>query len=200
MSHQNVSSEIVIKRIFVIRGQKIMLSSDLAQLYGVTVKALNQAVKRNRNRFPGDFMFQLTVDELEMLQSQFVPANNKKGKRSRSQIVTLNDAKALRSQNVTLKRGQNIKYFPYAFTEQGIAMLSSVLKSERAIKVNIAIMRAFVKLREVLSTHKELAHKFNELEQRVGKHDKEIGLILQAIKELMTPPLEEPKPRIGFHP
>ena len=152
-----------------------MLSTYLAKLYCVEVRTLIQAVKRNRERFPEDFMFQLTKEELES---------------SRSQIVILND----------IKRGENIKYLPYAFTEQGVAMLSSVLRSKRAAQVNIAIMRAFVRLREVLSTHKELAHKLAELEHKTEKHDTEIQAIFEAIRQLMAPPPEKSKRRIGFHP
>jgi hypothetical protein len=148
----------------------VLLDSDLAVLYGVATKALNQAVKRNSARFPEDFMFQLTADE----------------------------SKSLRSQFVTLKRGRHLKYRPYAFTEQGVAMLSSVLNSERAVKVNIAIMRAFVKLRHILQTNRELAEQFAQLECHVGKHDEEIAAIIEAIRQLMAPP-EKPRRQIGFH-
>ena len=171
-----------------LRGQKVMLDFDLAALYDVATKVLNQAVKRNRERFPDDFMFRLTAAESERLLIQ-TEISKREGEhqtnRSRSQIVTL-------------KRGKNIKYRPYAFTEQGVAMLSSVLKSERAVKVNIAIMRAFVKLREALETNRELARKFSALEKRVGKHDDEIGAIIDAIRQLMAPP-KRPRREIGFH-
>jgi phage regulator Rha-like protein len=153
-----------------IRGQKVLLDFDLAVLYGVETKNLNKAVKRNAERFSADFMFQLTAEELRSLRFQFGTSNARGG----------------------------LRYQPYAFTEQGIAMLSSVLNSERAIKVNIAIMRAFVKLRGVLETNRELAQKFSELEQRVGKHDEEIAAILEAIRQLMAPP-EKPRREIGFH-
>ncbi|MBI5150814.1 MAG: ORF6N domain-containing protein [Candidatus Omnitrophica bacterium] len=181
-----VSSDVISQRIFILRGHKVMLSPHLAELYGVEVKALIQTVKRNKDRFPADFMFQLTWNEAEILKSQFVT--------SRGSAV-----KSSRSQNVTLKQGKNVKYLPYAFTEQGVAMLSSVLKSKRAVRVNIAIMRAFVKLREMLSTHKELAFQFKELERRVGKHDEDIQDIFRAIQRLMTEP-EKPKAKLGFHP
>jgi ORF6N domain-containing protein len=161
----------IAQSIHVLRGQKVILDSELAQLYGVAAKVLNQAVKRNRERFPDDFMFQLTASETSDLNW---------------------------SQSVTLKRGKNLKYRPYAFTEQGVAMMSSVLRSDRAVKVNIAIMRAFVKLRESLETNRELARKFAELEQRVGKHDDEIAAIIDAIRQLMAPP-EKPRREIGFH-
>ena len=167
-----VELRVIEQRIYLMRGHKVMFSHDLAKLYCVKTKVLIQAVKRNIARFPVDFMFQLTSDEVESLRSQFV----------------------------TLKRVEHFKYSPYAFTEQGVAMLSSVLNSERAVQVNIVIMRAFVKLREILSTHKELAHKLAELERKIEKHDKDIGLIFEAIRQLMEPPPEKPKRLIGFHP
>ncbi|MHB8623926.1 MAG: ORF6N domain-containing protein [Sulfuricaulis sp.] len=177
--HKNLAlnAERIAQSIVWLRGHKVLLDAELARLYGVETRALVQAVKRNRGRFPEDFMFQLTWEE--------------------AQNVILNNSTS-RSQNVILKRGTNIKYRPYAFTEQGVAMLSSVLKSPRAIAVNVEIMRAFVRLREWLSSNKELAHKLVELERRLGAHDQAIGSILSAIRELMTP-LEPPKKRrIGF--
>jgi len=154
-----------------------MLDVDLARLYGVPTKRLNEQVRRNIKRFPEDFMFQLTKNEYQNFKSQFLISS-------------------LRSQFATSNRGGR-RYLPYAFTEQGVAMLSSVLKSERAIQVNIAIMRAFVKLREILSTHKELAHKLNELERKIEKHDAEIQAIFEAIRQLMKPPKSHPR-KIGF--
>ena len=168
-SNKIIPSEFIERRIYLIHGQKFMLSLHLAQLYGVETRVLNQAVRRNRSRFPSDFMFQLSADEADWLVSQ----------------------------NVIRHR----KYFggslPYAFTEQGVAMLSSVLRSERAVQMNIAIMRAFVKLRELLSTHKELAQKLAELEQKIEKHDTHIQAIFGAIRQLMQPE-ERPKRQIGF--
>ena len=166
-----VSEKTIEHKIYFIRDARVMIDRDLAELYGVPTKVLNQAVKRNIQRFPDDFMFQLTWDEVDF---------------SRSQIVTL-------------KRGRNIKYLPYVFTEHGVAMLSSVLKSERAIQVNIAIMRTFAKLKEILATHKELAAKLGELETKVGKHDQDIRLIFEAIRQLMARPPEPSKRKIGFH-
>src|SRR5213593_5042275 len=160
MSQEIIPNERVVRSIRWIRGQKVLLDSDLATLYGVTTGNLNKAVKRNADRFPSDFMFQLKPEELANLKFQFGISNWGGRRRSR----------------------------PYAFTEQGIAMLSSVLNSERAIRVNIAIMRAFVKLRQTLDTNRELAQKFSQLEQRVGKHDEEIAGILEAIRRLMAPP------------
>lgn len=148
-----------------------MLSTHLSELYGVQVKVLVQAVKRNRQRFPADFMFQLSKAEFQNLKSQIV----------------------------TSSWGGLRRAHPYAFTEQGVAMLSSILRSERAIRVNIAIMRVFVKLREMLSAHKELTQKFIELERKVGRHDEEIQTILEVIRKLMAPPPEKPKAPIGFH-
>ncbi len=166
---QIVPQEIIEKRIFLIRGCKIMLSLHIAELYGVETRVLNQAVKRNRSRFPNDFMFQLTIDEAEWLVSQNVIPHS--------------------------------KYFggslPYAFTEEGVAMLSTVLKSERAIQMSIAIMRAFVRLRELISAHKELAQKLAELERKIQKHDTQIQSIFEAIRQLMILP-DKPKRQIGF--
>jgi hypothetical protein len=157
-------------RIFVIRSYKVMIGVHLAELYGVETRALNQAVKRNASRFPSDFMFQLSEHEADLLVSQSVIPHR--------------------------------KFFggslPYAFTEQGVAMLSSILRSERAIQMNIAIMRAFVELRELLSTHKELALKLEQLEMKVGKHAEEIHAIFEAIRQLMTPPPQKPRRPIGF--
>jgi hypothetical protein len=170
MSTAIIPIERIAQAIFVIRGQKVMLSQDLAALYGVAVKALNQAVKRHAARFPADFVFQLTSDEFDNLKSQIV----------------------------TSSWGGIRRALPYAFTEQGVAMLSSVLNSKRAVKVNIAIMRAFVKLRQILETNRDLKRKFSELERRVGKQDEEIAGIIEAIRQLMAP-AENPRREIGFH-
>lgn len=176
-----VPQEVIENKIYLIRGRKVMLSTHLSKLYDVKVKVLIQAVKRNIERFPEDFMFQLTWEEIQS---------------SRSQIVTLNDI---------VKRGENIKYLPYAFTEQCVAMLSSVLNSKRAIQVNIVIMRAFVRLREILLTHKDLASKIAALELKYKNHDmgfseydKHIMAIFEAIKKFMAPPPEKPRRMIGF--
>ena len=172
-----IPQEVVENKIYMIRGHKVMLDKELAKLYGVPTKRLNEQARRNIKRFPSDFMFQLTREESLAVQPiVFSP----------------------RSQIATLKKGRNIKYFPYAFTEQGVAMLSGVINSDRAINVNISIMRAFVKLRQILSTNKELAHKLVELEQKIDRHDKDIGLIFEAIRQLMEPPPEKPKRLIGF--
>jgi hypothetical protein len=154
--------------IILLRGQKVMLDRDLAALYGVPTKALKQAVKRNAGRFPGDFMFVLTPEEFAFLRSQFVTSKRE-------------------------ARG-GTQYAPMAFTEQGVAMLSSVLNSEQAIRVNIAIMRAFVQLRQLLATHEDLARKLAELEK---KYDAQFQAVFDAIRQLMTPPVSPPK-KIGF--
>ena len=150
--------EVIQSRILLIRGQKVMLDSHLADLYGVTTKRLNEQVRRNLKRFPVDFMFQLTIEDYEVLRSHF--ATLKKG------------------------RGRHRKYLPCVFTEQGVAMLSSVLNSERAIFVNIEIMRAFVRLREILSTHKDLTRKLEELEK---KYDQQFRIVFEAIRQLIHP-------------
>jgi hypothetical protein len=159
--------------VLLIRGQRVMLDRDLAALYGVTTSNLNKAVKRNLNRFPADFMFQLTLDE--------------------AQAVT-----GSRFQFGILKKGQNIKYLPHVFTQEGVAMLSSVLRSPRAVQVNIAIMRVFVRLRETLALHKDLAYKLTQLERKIEGHDTSIRALFDAIRQLMTPP-ENPRREIGFH-
>jgi hypothetical protein len=165
-----ISGEEVEHAILLIRGQKVMLDRDLARLYDVETKALNRAVQRNLDRFPADFMFQLSAEEYESLRFQFG----------------------------TLKRGQHSKYLPFVFTQEGVAMLSGVLRSPRAVQVNVAIMRAFVRLRETLSLHKELAHKLAELEHKIENHDENIRSLFDAIRQLMTPP-ETPRREIGFH-
>jgi hypothetical protein len=169
MSRAIVPATKIAQSIHIVRGQKVILDFDLARLYFVTTGNLNKAVSRNRNRFPADFMFRLTAKEAEGLIFQF---------------------------GISSWGGR--RRLPNAFTEQGVAMLSSVLKSDRAVRVNIAIMRAFVQLRETLESNRELARKFVELESRVGKHDDEIAAIIDAIRQLMAPP-EKPRREIGFH-
>jgi hypothetical protein len=161
-----VTTRNIEKRIMVIRGEKVMLDAYLASLYEVETKVLLQALKRNMNRFPEDFMFQLTKQEV----------------------------RDLRSQNVTSSWGGR-RYPPYVFTEQGVAMLSSVLRSDRAVQVNIEIMRAFVKLRQMLASHTELASKLEALE---SKYDEQFKVVFEAIRQLMVPPETEQKNQIGF--
>jgi hypothetical protein len=178
-SQRLIPVEAIADKIFLIRGQKVMLDRDLAQLYGVETKALNQAVKRNQDRFPDDFMFQLTAQEAKLLRCQ-------------------NGTSNLESQSGTSKPGRGgRRYLAYAFTEQGVAMLSSVLNSKRAVQVNIAIMRAFVRLRELLATHKDLARKLAAMER---KYDAQFKVIFDAIRNLMTPAPLPLKRQIGFAP
>jgi hypothetical protein len=164
-----IPSELIEKRIYLVRGQKVMLDSDLAELYGVTTGNLNLAVRRNKSRFPQDFMFQLTAEEAKSLLLQTARSKGRGGRRTP----------------------------PSVFTEQGVAMLSSVLRSEQAVQVNIAIMRAFVRLRELLVIHKDLANKIEDLERQDAEHDAKFRVVFEAIRELVeeTPPLKQ---RIGF--
>ena len=161
--------------VLLLRGDKVLLDTDLASLYGVETKALNQAVARNRDRFPEDFMFRLSPEEAEAVRR-------------------------LRSQSVTLKRGQHSKYLPHAFTEQGVAMLSSVLRSPRAVQVNIAIMRTFVQLRRLMDTNRDLARKIEALEK---SYYEQFAVVFDAIKQLIASDQAQkaqPKRRIGFQP
>ncbi|MBI4712237.1 MAG: ORF6N domain-containing protein [Planctomycetes bacterium] len=166
-----VPVEIIANKIVELRGKKVMLDKDLSGLYGVPTKVLLQAVKRNKKRFPDDFMFQLNNAEFQNLRSQIVTSS-----------------------------WGGRRYLPFAFTEQGVAMLSSVLNSERAVLVNIQIMRAFVQLRGLIMTHKELVSRLDALERKYGEHDVKIKYIFEAMRQLLEPPAEPPKPRIGFHP
>ena len=186
MSKEIIPVSRVAQAIRVLREERVLLDFDLAALYGVETRALNQAVKRNPDRFPSDFMFQLSIEEAETI-SQRATSSVAGHVVSDSSRIVMSSGKY---------RGK--RYRPYAFTEEGIAMLSSVLNSQRAVRVNIAIMRAFVKLRQMLDANRELAQKFSELETRVGKHDEQIVGILEAIRQLMAP-LEQPRREIGFH-
>ena len=158
------------RRIYIIRGQNVMLDSDLAELYQVPTKSLNLAVRRNDDRFPADFRLQLTKSEVECLRFQFETSKNGRGGR---------------------------RYLPYVFTEQGVAMLSSVLSSKRAIQVNIAIVRAFVKLREILTTHKDLAYQLDKVASEQKEQGAHIQAIWKTIQKLIDPPRRQ---RIGFKP
>lgn len=167
----------IINKIYLIRGKKVMLDRDLAELYGVETRALNQAVRRNEKRFPDDFMFQLTTKELEDWKSQTVISKREK---------------------------MGLRKPPLAFTEQGVAQLSSVLNSETAIEVNIQIIRIFTRMRELLLTHKDILIKLEQMEKKVinqggklQKHDRDIRLIFEYLKQLLNPP-QEPRPRVGF--
>ena len=167
-----IPHEVIEKRIFLIRGQKVMMDRDLSDMFGVTTRHLKRQVRRNIKRFPEEFMFELTKEEWDEL----VPIWHQ------------------------FKTSKHSYILPYAFTEHGVAMLASVLNSEKAIKISIIIIKTFVKLREILITHKDLAYKFNELERKIEKHDVEIQNIFEAIRQLMAPPPVPPKRRIGFHP
>ncbi|HXY23890.1 MAG TPA: ORF6N domain-containing protein [Candidatus Acidoferrum sp.] len=166
-----VPVERIESRILFIRGHKVLLDSDLAALYRVSTSRLNEQVKRNRHRFPSDFMFRLTTKETRLLRSQIATSKTGRGGR---------------------------RYRPNAFTEHGAVMLASVLNSPVAVQASIQVVRAFVKLREFLSTHRKLALKLLELENRIQEHDEEISALFEAIRELMEPP-EKPAKRIGFH-
>jgi hypothetical protein len=160
------------QRIFVIRGQKVIVDADLAQLYGVTTKRLNEQVKRNRDRFPGDFMFRLSLEE------------------GNSNLV-------LRSQIATLEPGQHLKHAPYAFTEHGAVMVANVLNSPVAVHASIQVVRAFIKIREIAAAHKELIQKLEQMEK---KYDRQFKVVFDAIRQLMAPPSSTSRRRIGFVP
>ena len=164
-----IQSEKITGLIHFIRGEKVILDADLATLYGVEVKRLKEAVRRNIKRFPGDFLFELTSKEYDSLRTQFA----------------------------SLKRGQHIKYLPFAFTEQGVAMLAGILNSDKAIDVNVAIMRAFVQMRKFLETHRDLALKIEELERTVSSHDENIQLIFETIRQMIEKK-REPMEAVGF--
>lgn len=175
-----IATESIEAKILFIREQKVMLDADLAELYGVETGALNRAVKRNIERFPEDFMFQLTSEEFADLRCQIGISN-------------------LRSQNGTSSRGGR-RYLPYVFTEHGAIMAASVLNSPRAVEISVHVVRAFVRLRELVSTHKELSHKLDELERKVSSHDQAIAGLINAIRQLMSPSDPKKKRAIGFAP
>lgn len=167
-----IAAPAIEKRILVVRDRQVMLDEDLADLYGVETRALVQQVKRNAKRFPADFMFQLTKVEAEAL---------------RSQIVTSNDGRGGR------------RYAPYVFTEQGVAMLSGVLRSDRAIAVNIEIMRTFVELRRAASSYAAIEKRLEEIERELGGHDEQLNQIFKTLRQLISPPAR-PKRPVGFRP
>ena len=171
MSTTIVTATNIESKIYTIRGQVVMIDSDLAEMYGVETKRLKEQVKRNIERFPDDFMFQLTSEEAVALS---------------------------RSQNATLKQGQNVKYLPFAFTEHGVLMLSSVLRSEQAIEVNISIMRVYSRMKELLMLNKDVLLKLEKLEKSTDKNNKDIQTIFSYIKKLIEQPAKEKTTRIGF--
>jgi hypothetical protein len=168
-----VTQQEIESAILLLRGEKVLLDSDLARFYGVSTKALNQAVKRNQGRFPGDFMFRLTAKETSTL--------------NRSQFVTGS------------QKHRDPRYPPFAFTEHGVAMLASVLRSERAVQVNIEIVRTFVRLRRLLAANADLARRLDEVESRLGNHDEQFVQLIRAIRELMQPVTTQRRRPIGFH-
>jgi len=167
--------EAIERQIVVLRGHRVMLDRDLAEIYGVALKRLNEQMKRNRERFPEDFMFQLTFEE--------------------GKAVILS-----RSQIATLKRGENIKYRPYAFSEHGAVMLANVLRSPVAVRASIQVVRAFVNLRRMLATREDLARKIDTIDRQVGKHDAELRDVLRILRKLLEPPPVPPKRPMGFIP
>ncbi|HKY29041.1 MAG TPA: ORF6N domain-containing protein [Pyrinomonadaceae bacterium] len=181
--HETLALQKIAPLIYEIRSERVILDSDLAAIYGVPVKALNQAVKRNSDRFPKDFAFRLTRSEFISLRSQV--ANSASTTLNRSQIVTGS------------QKHRNPRYPPYAFSEHGAIMAANVLNSKQAVQMSVFVVRAFVKLREMLATHKELANKLNELERKIGKHDNTIASIVVAIRQLAEPTKRESR-AIGF--
>ncbi|MBI3509487.1 MAG: ORF6N domain-containing protein [Bacteroidetes bacterium] len=165
-----VPDELLVNKIYFIRGQKVMLDRDPAELYRVETKVLKQTVKRNPFRFPEDFMFEMSVEEFENWRSQFVTSNSDK---------------------------MGLRYPPFCFTEQGVTMLSSVLNSKRAIEMNIRVVRLFIRLREMMGTNKEVLHKLEQLERRVGKNGEEINVIFSVIRKLLSKP-KKPMKKIGY--
>ena len=189
MSHPEIIPlEHVQSRILVLRGQRVLIDADLAALYGVTTKRLNEQVKRNARKFPEDFLFQLSAEEAEQLP------------RLRSQNATSNMPVPSRSQNATLKRGQNIKYLPYAFTEHGAIQAANILNSDAATDMSVHVVRAFVRLRQLVVNHKAIAAKLSELDARVGAHDEQLAAVIDAIRQLTAPAGPRHRRKIGFHP
>ena len=191
--------EMIAPLVVVLRHEKVLLDSDLAELYGVTTGRLNEAVQRNLDRFPVDFMFQLTEDEHDRLLSQIAIAKNAESSLKSQSVMAKNAEPNLRSQSVNSKKGGR-RTLPYAFTEQGVAMLSSVLRSPRAVEVNIAIMRTFVQLRRLMDSNALLAEKIEALEQKYAEHDQHFHLVFDAIKQLISGDTPAAPPReMGFH-
>ena len=173
MSDSSLSTDNILPLIHTIRSQRVIVASDLARLFGVETKHLNQAIKRNRERFPSDFMFQLTEGEIDALM-------------------------ASRSQFVTLKKGQNFKYRPYAFTEHGAIMAANVLNSRQAVAMSVYIVRAFVQQREVIAANESILKRLAEMDKSLFVHDEALRDIYQKLLPLLQPPPDEPKPKIGF--
>ena len=191
-------------RIYEVRGERVMLDRDLAALYDSETKALNLAVKRNSKRFPKDFMFQLTKEEFESLRLQIETLEKTDNPLMFQNETVKNPTNSLRLQNVTLKsgRGQHSKYLPYVFTEQGVAMLSGILNSDKAINMNIAIMRAFVEVRRILLQQNDLKVQMKEIKERLGEHDAQLNQVYDALENLLDEKAAQRKwderARIGF--
>ena len=194
-----IPDETIIRKIYVLRGQKVMLDFDIAALYEVETKRLNEQVKRNAERFPDDFMFRLTAKEWQNMRSQFATAS--------PEIVEKQQTKNMRSQIATASQSKrNTGVTPYAFTEHGITMLATVLKSERAVKMSIAVVRAFIELKRMATNYAEIARQLKNLKDHIGEHDVQLGAIYDAIENLMDEKTEEKvkkihweeRERIGF--
>jgi hypothetical protein len=180
--------EAIASRIIVLRGERVLLDADLATLYAVTTKALNQAVKRNAGRFPSDFAFQLTAEEAANLRSQIVTSN--------PQVPDPKGDNANRSQIVTAsQKHRDLRFRPWVYTEHGALMVANLLRGERAVQTSVYVVRAFVQLRQMVATNKDLARRLDEMEAR---YDRQFKSVFDAIRELMTPPVPKPRRRIGF--
>ena len=190
-----IPDETIIRKIFLLRGQKVMLDYDIAALYDVETKRLNEQVKRNAERFPDDFMFRLTAKEWQNMRSQYATAS--------PEIIDLHKTKTMRSQIATASQNKrNAGVTPYAFTEHGITMLATVLRSERAVKMSIAVVRAFIELKRLASNYSEIAKQLNQLKDKIGEHDIQLSGIYDAIENLLDEKTEkktwEERERIGF--
>ena len=190
-----IPDETITRKIYVLRGQKVMFDFDIAALYEVATKVLNQAVKRNTDRFPEDFMFRLTVKEWQAMRSQFVTAL--------SETAGLKGTNTMRSQIATASQNKrNVAITPYVFTEHGVTMLASVLKSERAVKMSIAVVRAFIELKKLASNYSEIAQQLSQLKDKIGEHDIQLSGIYDAIENLLDEKTEKKtwaeRERIGF--
>jgi len=184
--------------ILAIRGQRVILAADLAALYGVETRAIIQAVKRNADRFPPDFSFQLEPEEFALLKSQGIVSNDGRAA-LRSQIVIL-DAPSLRSQNVTLKRGRHAKYPPYGFSEHGAIMAANVLNSPEAVAMSVYVVRAFIQMRERLAANAAILKRLAEIDKTLLEHDQTLRIVWQKLQPLLQPPPDPPRRRIGFQP
>lgn len=196
MSAITPKPENLARLVFLIRGEKVLLDTDLANLYGVEARVLNQSVARNRTRFPEDFMFQLTTEEWTAMRSKIVTTSGAKGSKSSQTVMSAPPEAGLTSQIVMSNARGGRRTLPYAFTEQGVAMLSSVLRSQRAVEVNIAIMRTFVQLRRLMDSNRDLARRIEAMETR---YDEQFSQVFDAIKQLITEDkTRKAKPPIGF--